>query len=191
MKRADVRLARREKYAIFILFFFLNGVFILYIIEFGRLLCPNFDKAWSQGEVAQHTGDDDFWVAIQGKVYDVSNFIHGQHSDISGISSNGEDSLSVLAGQELTGYFPPPLILACPGLVDDPTQQLNAANFTAEIPQAMHTSGSLQSAQNTKLDQSDWYTAIFLPKIKEFYKGPMVWDKNALCTAANTQDDVR
>ncbi len=190
MKRADVRLAWREKYAIFIFFFLLNGIIIFYIIEFGHLLCLNFDKAWSQGEVTQHSSDDDWWVAIQGKVYDMTDFIHGSHSDIPGTPSNGVDSLSALAGTEMTGYFPPSLILACPGLVNDPSQTLNYANFTPVIPQAMHILGPTQSVQNTKLDQPDWYTSVFLKRMQEFYKEPMVWDKKALWTAANTQDDI-
>ena len=121
----------------------------------------------------------------------MTNFVFGDHSDISGSASNGADSLDLLAGQDLTGYFPPPLILACSGLVTDSSQQLTAANFTAAIPTAMHTSGQLQSAQNTKLDQSDWYTSVFQKKMEEFYKGPMVWDKKAIWDAANSADDTR
>ena len=191
MKRSDVRLAWREKLTIFLLIMILNGTVVFYIVLFGRLLCPNYDKAWNVGEVGQHTGTNDYWVAVQGKVYDVTNFVFGDHSDISGSASNGADSLDLLAGQDLTGYFPPPLILACSGLVTDSSQQLTAANFTAAIPTAMHTSGQLQSAQNTKLDQSDWYTSVFQKKMEEFYKGPMVWDKKAIWDAANSADDTR
>ncbi|KAI0782569.1 glycosyltransferase family 2 protein [Abortiporus biennis] len=191
MKRADVRLAWREKVAIFSLIMLFNGIIIFYIIEFGRLLCPNFDKAWAINEVNQHTGDNDFWVAIQGKVYDVSNFVHGDHSDILGEASNGADTLSVLAGQDLTFYFPPPLVLGCPGLVSDSSQSLVYANFTPEIPTALHTSGTLQSAQNTKLDQADWYTQVFLKKINQFYKGPMVWDKKQIWDQSHDETTPR
>ena len=56
MKHPDVRMACREKATIFWLVFLMHG-----IVEFGRLLCPNFDKAWSLNKVNQHTGDNDFW----------------------------------------------------------------------------------------------------------------------------------
>ena len=191
MKRADVRLAWREKFTIFWLILFLNAFIIFYIIEFGRLLCPNFDKAWTVHEVAQHTASNDYWVAIQGVVYDVSNFVHGDHSDISGEASNGADTLDALAGQDLTGYFPPPLVLACPGLVSDSNMALHPANFTATIPTAQHISGTLATAQNTKLDNSDWYTARFLPTIKKYKKGPMVWDKKDIWNDANDADSPR
>jgi chitin synthase len=116
MKRPDVRMAWREKITIFWLIFIMNGIVIFYIVEFGRLLYPNFDKAWSLNEVNQHTGDNDFWVAIQGVVYDVTNFIHGDHSNGEfGVKSNSPDILEVIAGQDLTYYFPPPLVLGCSG----------------------------------------------------------------------------
>ncbi|EIN11094.1 chitin synthase [Punctularia strigosozonata HHB-11173 SS5] len=188
MKRPDIRLAWREKVTICLLIFFINALVIFYIIEFGRLLCPNFNKAWSANEVAEHTDDNNYWVSIQGWVYDVSDFVHGDHSDISGEASNGEDTLDALAGQDLTQYFPVPLSLACPGLVDDQTLTLTVKNDTVTITQAVHTSGSLQSAQNTKLDDADWYTSRFLPKIKQFRKGPLVVTKKKIAAEANDDD---
>jgi chitin synthase len=190
MKRPDVRLAWREKVTIFWLIFLLNGIVVFYIVIFGRLLCPNFDKAWSLKEVAQHTGSNDFWVAIQGSVYDVSKFVNGDHSDI-GLPSNGADTLEVLAGQDLTNYFPPPLVLACQGLVTNTQVGLTYANFTPLIPSALHTSGGLQSNPNTKLAKSDWYTNYFLRTMKKFYKGPVVFDKGALWSGANDPDTPR
>ncbi|KAH8092468.1 chitin synthase [Cristinia sonorae] len=191
MKRADVRLAWREKVTIFMLIFLFNGIIIFYIVEFGRLLCPNFDKAWTAREVSQHQAENDYYVAIQGKVYDVSNYVHGSHSDIPGIPSNGADTLELLAGHDLTNYFPPPIILACPGLVDDNTKQFAYQNFTPLVPTAVHTSGVLQSAQNTKLDKADWYTQNFQPTIKEFFKGPLVLDKKEIYEKSHSEDDPR
>ncbi|KAH7923638.1 glycosyltransferase family 2 protein [Leucogyrophana mollusca] len=191
MKRPDIRLAWREKLTIFILIFLFNALVIFYIVEFGRLLCPNFDKAWGSDEVAQHTGDNDFWVSIQGQVYDVSNFVHGDHSDLPGQPSNSAGDLEQLAGQDLTGYFPPPLILACPDLVTQPSLELTPKNFTAVVPLAQHKSGATQSAQNTKLDQSDWYTAIFQPKMKNYHKGPLVWTPSTISAQAADQNIQR
>ncbi|EIW61536.1 chitin synthase [Trametes versicolor FP-101664 SS1] len=190
MKRPDIQLAWREKVTIFWLIFLFNGIVVFYIVEFGRLLCPNFDKAWALNEVNQHTGDDDFWVTIQGTVYDVSNFIHGQHSDVANLNSNGADTLDIVAGQDLTGYFPIPPSLGCPGLVTDTSLALTAANFTPEAPQAMHKSGT-GGYSGSKLANQDWYTATFLPKIRQFKKGPLVWDRNAVKAAATDPDNQR
>ena len=191
MKRPDIRLAWREKVTIFLLILLLNCTVIFYIVEFGRLLCPDRNKVWDSTEVAQHQGNTDFWVSIQGKVYDVSNFVHGDHSDLVGEASNGQDTLDLLAGQDLTYYFPPPLALACPGLVTNPALELQYQNFTPVAPTALHKSGATQSAQNTKLDQSNWYTAIFQPEIKKFYKGPLVWSTKSIQAQASDANNPR
>lgn len=188
MKRPDIRLAWREKVTICLLILFMCALVIFYIIVFGLLLCPNLNKAWNLHEVGEHTGDNDFWVAIQGRVYDVSNFVHSDHSDISGSPSNGADILSDFAGADLTDYFPPPISLACSGLTDDATLSLQYKNFTPISSVAIHTSGSLQSAQGTKLDNSDWYTQNFLPKINQFHKGPLVYTKKDLLSQAQDQN---
>jgi chitin synthase len=191
MKRPDIRLAWREKVTIFFLIFLMNAIIIFYIVEFGRLLCPDFNKAWSLTEVAQHTGTNDYWVTIQGQVYDVTNFVQRQHSDIQGESSNAQDTLDALAGQDLTDYFPPPLVLGCPSLVTDATLIFQYQNFSPVIPTALHTSGSQQSAQSTKLDTKDWYTARFLPTIKQYRKGPLVYASKDIKSGANDQTNPR
>lgn len=35
---------------------------------------------------------------------------------------------------------------------------------------------SKQSATGSRLRQNDWYTERFLPKMREFRKGALVWD---------------
>jgi chitin synthase len=125
-------------------------------------------------ELAEHTGDSDWWVAVQEQVYNMSNFIHGDHSDISGTASNAASDLEELVGQDLTNYFPPPLVLACPDLVTESALELTYKNFTPVVPLAMHKSGSPQSMQNTALDNVNWYTATFQLKMKNYHKG-QVW----------------
>jgi chitin synthase len=191
MKRRDIRIAWREKVMIFFLIFVLNATIMFYIVWFGRLLCPNFDKAWSLQEVAQHTGQTDYWVTIQGQVFDVTNFIRGDHSDIQGRPSNGADTIEILAGKDLTYYFPQPLSLACPQLVSNPNVDLTYKNFTNEAPTAIHTSGFLQTAQGTKLRDREWYNRQFQPKMRQFYKGPLVWDKKEIRAQADDRDLAR
>ncbi|PPQ77158.1 hypothetical protein CVT25_010786 [Psilocybe cyanescens] len=187
MKRPDVRLAWREKVTIFWLIFLFNGIVIFYIVEFGRLLCPRFDKVWSIGEVNEHQGDADFWVAIQGKVYDVSNFVHGDHSNgFFGVKSNSPDILEQMAGQDLTYYFPPPLNLGCAGLVTNPQISLQRMNWTDVAPLAHHVSGALQT-QAPDMEAPDWYTQTFLKKMQPMEKGPLVIERKTI--AAMAADD--
>ncbi|GLB34323.1 putative TRAFAC class myosin-kinesin ATPase superfamily, myosin family protein [Lyophyllum shimeji] len=190
MKRPDVRIAWREKLTIYLLILLLNGIVVFYIVEFGRLLCPNFDKAWSLNEVGQHQGQDDYWVTIQGVVYDVSNFVRGDHSDIVGQPSNGVDTLEALAGQDLTDYFPVPLTLGCPDLVTDNTLTLNIKNSSVTQTQAVHVSGHLQT-QSKAMHADDWYTNVFLKTMKDFRKGPLVYERKAIASEASDNSSAK
>ncbi|KAG6917556.1 hypothetical protein DXG01_002025 [Tephrocybe rancida] len=186
MKRPDIQIAWREKVAICWLILLLNGVVIFYIVEFGRLLCPNFDKAWALNEVAQHQGQADYWVTIQGVVYDVSDFVFGDHSDIIGEPSNGADTLDSLAGQDLTQYFPVPLALGCVDLVTDNTVTLTYKNDTITQQTAKHVSGT--QSLSAKMRADDWYTKTFLKKMNNYRKGPLVYEKKAIAAQAADTD---
>lgn len=172
LKRKEERIAWREKFAIFVLIFLLNCLVIFYMIFLGRILCPDFDKAWTAKEVGYHQGEDDFYVSIQGKVYDVTKFYKQQHSDTSITTSAA--TMIPFAGQDLTSYFPNPLTVACAGLVDDPTVWL-ASNETIYNPTAIHYSGDYKTSDTgSALYNTSWYNDKFLPGISEYYKGPLV-----------------
>lgn len=178
MKRPDVRMAWREKVVLVLLIFLLNATVVFYIVEFGRLLCPNFDKAWDEKEVGYHTGDGDFWVSIHGKVYDITKFWRLQHSDTP--IQTTPDQMRPFAGRNLDVYFQPPLSVACRGLVSSDRIEL-IPNTTAELSSGFHKSGPFfQADPNTKLHDINWYRDRFLPKIKEYYKGDLVTDKGEI-----------
>jgi len=178
MKRPDVRMAWREKLVLCFLILILNAAMVFWIIWFGRLLCPNFDKAWSQKEVGFHTGTDDFWVTIHGRVYDITDFWRRQHSDIVGRDTDATNMLP-LAGLNLDEYFVAPLSLTCPGLGIADTTQLEANN-TIDFVNALHTSGANQPVTNSALRAQDWYSTHFQKTIKDYYKGDLVWDTNQI-----------
>jgi chitin synthase len=175
MKRPDVRLAWREKVALCFLILLINCTVVFYIIFFGKLLCPNFDKAWSDKEVGFHQGTTDFWVSHRGKVYDLTKFYKIQHSDMVSAPTNS-DNMMPFAGMNVDGYINPPLTLACPNLVTNDRLYLTA-NTSVSNPAAIHTTGPLAADPTSKLANIDWYTSTFLPKMQGFYKGTLVWDK--------------
>lgn len=186
MKRPDVRMAWREKLVLFLFIGLLNALVVFYIIALGKLLCPNFDKAWREKEISTHQGEADFWVSVHGKVYDISKFWKLQHSDTN--IRTTRDNMQPLAGMNLDAYFAPPLTVACPGLVDDITVMLQP-NKTIEFPEAMHVSGPrYQPDPKTALRDIDWYPNKFLPRIKEFYKGDVVWDPRDVQDQGENQD---
>lgn len=171
MRRPDVRMAWREKLVLCFFIFLINAAIIFWIIFFGNLLCPNKDKAFNSKEVAQHSGGDDFFVSIHGKVYDITDFWRRQHSDTIKTTS---DRMLPLAGLDMDDYFPPPLNRACRGLgISERTELI--ANNTPEFEIAVHSSGYNARDRSSKLGQATWYEKRFLPAIDEFYKGELVF----------------
>lgn len=181
MKRPDVRQAWREKFVLVLLILLMNAVVVFYIIEFGKLLCPNYDKAWNEKEVSTHQGKDDFYVSHHGKVYDISKFWRLQHSDRKGYDVT-TSNMEPLMGKNLDAYIVPPFALACPNLKINSTigtLQFNDTAATVDSPQAVHTSGERNQADTTtELHNNDWYSKRFLPKMKEYYKGSLVWTRS-------------
>ncbi|KAG8831172.1 hypothetical protein FRC17_003530 [Serendipita sp. 399] len=185
MKRSDIRMAWREKVTICFLIFAFCGAILFYVILFGKLLCPEFDHAWNSDELLGHQADDDFFVSIQGNVYDISKFWKSDHSIPGRPMIRSE--VKELAGFDLSNYFPPPLDLACAGLVGSTLLEVRISNSTDEpiIPNGIHLSGARQTLQGSDLVSTTWYVDKFLPKMKPMYKGPLVWGKKQIDGAVN------
>ncbi|KAI4284180.1 MAG: hypothetical protein L6R38_001596 [Xanthoria sp. 2 TBL-2021] len=178
MKRPDVRFAWREKVVLMLIIFLLNATIIFYIAAFGRILCPMYDKVWNDQEVATHTGDNDFYVSIHGKVYDITKFWKLPHSDMAPQVTAA--TMQPFAGMNLDPYFPPPLTTACRGLVTNEIVKLEPNNTEALLyPNAVHQSGpTYQSDPRTELHNIRWYDQKFLPKMREYYKGELVTERS-------------
>ncbi|KAJ5627137.1 Chitin synthase 6 [Penicillium herquei] len=185
MKRPDVRMAWREKLVLVMLILLFNAVVCFYIMAFGDLLCPNKGKVWDKKEVSWHTGDNNFWVSIHGRVYDISKFWRLQHSD------DGTDTTSTnmepFAGLNLDAYFPPPLTQFCNPFVTDQSVKMQNNDTSAILySDAEHDCGPLNYPSNTtKLHEITWYEDTFLPKIADYYKGELVWSKSTIEKQAN------
>jgi len=90
-----------------------------------------------------------------------------------------------LAGLDLTGYFPIPFNVACPGLVTDENLLLQR-NFTAIDSYAVHWSGAQQTQGSAGLAaDANWYPNTFLPFLTPFYKGEFVIDNKIIVDNAN------
>lgn len=183
MKRPDVRLAWREKLTIVFLIFSFCGLVLFYIIEFGRLLCPGQNTVWNTGQLGGHSTMDNFWVSVAGVVYDITPFAQGDHSSVTQAPVTKTD-MQQLAGQDLTHYFPVPLVTGCSGLVSDANLALTAANFSSSIPNAVHTSG-IQTQLSGALTSENWYQQTFLPAMEQYRKGDFVISRHDISTQAN------
>ncbi|KAL4874681.1 chitin synthase-domain-containing protein [Aspergillus karnatakaensis] len=187
MKRPDVRMAWREKVILVILILLFNGIVCFYIIAFGDLLCPNKDKAWNEREVSWHSTSSNFYVSIHGWVYDITKFAKVTHGDVRPEAT--PEYMLPLAGMNLDAYFPPPLTRMCGAYVDDEVIALqnNDTAATQEQPLALHTVGRL-APTGSALREYTWYEEKFLPKIKEYQKGKLVWTRGTVKKQAENSD---
>lgn len=179
MKRPDVRMAWREKFVLCLFIFFLNALIIFWIVVFAKLACPNYDKAWNTKEVAYHTGDHDYWVSIHGYVYDFTSFWTIPHGDTG--FEVPRDQMALFAGRDLSPYFPPPIYLACPLMTSETASMTYNDTSVQEDIIAIHKSGPVNAPRPTsKLHSANWYITQFVPFIKDFKKGDLVWDTKTI-----------
>jgi chitin synthase len=186
MKRPDVRMAWREKLVLIMIIFLINAAIVFYIVEFGRLLCPNWDKAWSRKEVSFHQGADDYWVSHRGKVYDLTKFWRKQHSDTA--IETTSDRMMPFAGADMDPYIVPPIFIACPNLVSDNQTTLTLVSNQTVNDIGKHISGNMTADRTSALANPRWYPDVFLPKMQEFYKGDLVTDKKDILTQGEQQN---
>lgn len=186
MKRPDVQMAWREKVTICMLIFFSCAFVLFYILAFGKILCPDQNKAWNSAQLTEHATSDSYYVAVRGKVYDLTKFWKIQHSDTTTQVTN--EVMLQLGGQDLTPYFPVPLTVGCPGLVTDASLSLqtNASStyYTPTIEQAVHQSGTLSDQSSAALSNADWYPDTFVPFMNKYYKGSFVVSKKEIAKQA-------
>ncbi|OAD77723.1 glycosyltransferase family 2 protein, partial [Phycomyces blakesleeanus NRRL 1555(-)] len=111
MKRADVRLAWREKLTLCMIIFLMSGFIIWFLVFFGKLVCPHQD-VFSQSELQAHNTKKSAYVAIHGEVFDLTKFApHHWASDV--ISTQ---SVLAYAGTDVSDLFPVQVSSLCEGV---------------------------------------------------------------------------
>ncbi|KAI7907878.1 chitin synthase-domain-containing protein [Cokeromyces recurvatus] len=172
MTRQDVQMAWREKVTLCMLIFASSGGIIFFIVGFRQIICPNTKYLYSAENVGVHQMMTDYWISIRGKVYDLTKFVATDHGTMSHMTS--KYNLDPLAGRDLSYTFPPPLTIACPGLVKD-TSITITPNQTIVLGPFIHFSGPQQSEKAlTRLRDPDWLTNTFEPRMNNYKKGDLV-----------------
>ncbi|KAJ2780580.1 hypothetical protein H4R18_003375 [Coemansia javaensis] len=176
MKREDIRMAWREKVAICILILGMWAFVLFFIIGLGLLMCPR-QYVYNMDEVAGHTERSDAYVALRGRVYDITNFLNQEHGRSRGGAS--PEDMIMYSGQEINASFPLSLRAACPELVsarDDPNwlMYLRADAETETAFPFVHHAGGL--ANSRMMMSQDFYRKYVLPKMRLFKVGDVVWD---------------
>ncbi|KAJ2402152.1 hypothetical protein GGI23_000916 [Coemansia sp. RSA 2559] len=176
LRREDMRMAWREKVAICLIILGMWGVVLFFIIGLGLIMCPK-QYVYTMDEVAGHTERSDAYVAMRGRVYDITNFLNQEHGRSRGGAS--PEDMILYSGQEINASFPLTLRAACPELVsaqDDPhwLMYLKSDIETEMAFPFIHRAGSL--ANSKELMRQDFYYRAALPKMRPFRVGDVVWD---------------
>ncbi|KAJ2648618.1 hypothetical protein IWW40_003804 [Coemansia sp. RSA 1250] len=177
MKRSDVRMAWREKVAICIVIFFIWCVLLFIIIGLGLILCPK-EYVWTMEDIAGHNSPDDAYVALRGRVYDISEYVNQKHGTSSYPAS--KDLMMMYAGQDINVTFPLAVRTACSALVSSKTDPKHSMYLTVADINAMqtfpftHKVGTLSSSK--ELSDQSFYARYVLPTMNLFKKGDVVWD---------------
>ncbi|KAJ2785112.1 hypothetical protein H4R18_000700 [Coemansia javaensis] len=176
MKRPDVRMAWREKVAICVIIFFIWCVLLFIIIGLGLILCPK-EHVWTMDDIASHDSPEDSYVALRGRVYDITEYVNQKHG--TGGYRATKDQMLLYAGQDINASFPLAVRTACPALVGpkaDPkySMYLSVADINAQtVFPFMHKVGIL--ASSAELSDQSFYAKYVLPTMSMFKRGDVVW----------------
>ncbi|CEP14390.1 hypothetical protein [Parasitella parasitica] len=199
MKRSDIQMAWREKVTLCLIIFWFSAVIMFFIVGLGEVMCPNTTTMYSTSTVGNHNSANDNYMSVRGTVYDMTQFSKATHGTAA--YSATQDAMDALAGMDVSSSIPPPLTVACSGLVTDSRIRI-LANTTVN-PQASFIHYSGDQVQVTSLnDTTDpyWYWKTFLPTIQDYKKGTLVhlikdlkadadgWGRYALAINNNVYD---
>ncbi|CEI87391.1 hypothetical protein RMCBS344292_01806 [Rhizopus microsporus] len=184
MDRPDIQMAWREKVALCAIIAFISAIILFVIVGLGEIVCPGTQTMYSIANVRAHSLPNDNYMSIRGVVYDMTKFARMSHGAAGLIAD--QSMMGDLAGYDMSSSIPPPLTVACAGLVTNPNIRMMAN--TSVNPQAsfIHYSGDqLQLDTLSDMKDSHWYWDKFLPAIKDFKKGTLVHRLSDLEADAN------
>ncbi|KAI9262697.1 chitin synthase [Sporodiniella umbellata] len=172
MKREDVQMAWREKVALCILIFFFSGITIFVIVGLGEVICPGTRNMYSTANVGAHALPDDLYLSVRGIVYDVTSFARTQHGASGNVAS--PELMDQVGGLDVSASIPPPLTMACKGLVNSPTIKITP-NVSTTMLTFVHSSGDQNPIPTfSKMSDPAWYWNYFLPTMSLYKKGKLV-----------------
>ncbi|KAG2237902.1 hypothetical protein INT48_002207 [Thamnidium elegans] len=178
MKREDVQMAWREKVTLCIIIFFFSAITIFVIVGLGEVICPGTRNMYSSANVQAHGIPDDMYVSVRGHVYDITNFAKSQHGASAYIGT--PDLMSQVAGLDVSYSVPPPLTVACAGLVNSANIKI-IPNNTIVLANFVHNSGDQRTVPTLpKLADPRWYWDYFIPTMTLYRKGKVVVPVNQL-----------
>ncbi|KZF23501.1 glycosyltransferase family 2 protein [Xylona heveae TC161] len=193
MKRKDVQLAWREKFAINLLIWLSCGGVIFFIVFFPGLLCPT-QHVYSAAELTSHDGKHghNSFAAIRGQVFDLGAFIPQHYPTIVPGSA-----LQKYAGLDATSLFPVQVSALCKGKYGsiDPSVQLDYtptnASGVANTISTTDTNWRYHDFRSFTDDpRPDWFYEQMLYLKANYKKGEIGYTPEYLKTMAKKQKSI-
>ena len=160
IKRPDVRVAWREKFAINLLIWFSCLFVVFFILIFPRLICPT-QYVFSPAELSSHNGKsgNSAYIAIRGYVFDLGRFIPNHYPNFI-----PNQSFQKYAGVDATDLFPVQVNALCwspDGQIDDQVtidpNPVNVTGSTAVISQQDPNQNYHDFRAFTNDSRPDWF----------------------------------
>ncbi|KKK18817.1 hypothetical protein ARAM_007342 [Aspergillus rambellii] len=156
MKRKDVQVAWREKFAINLLIWLCCGISVFIVVGFPVLICPT-QHVFSSAELSSHNGKDghNSYTAIRGVVLNLGDFMPSHYPDVV-----PQSALKKYAGVDSTTLFPVQVSALCQGQTGS-VNELVLLNY-----QSTNTSGSTTSTStdtNAQYHDFRYFTGDYRP----------------------------
>lgn len=174
MSRPDIQMAWREKLTLCMVIFIFSAVVLFFIVGLGEVMCPGTQHMFSTSNVQAHNTENDNYMSVRGTVYDMTTFARQGHGTTA-LYADGS-TMATLAGMDVSSSIPPPLTVACSGLVTNPIVKMIPNTTINAQASFIHYSGDQVQYSNLNATMGDpmWYWKTFLPAISDYKKGPLV-----------------
>ena len=198
IKRKDIRIAWREKYAINLIIWLFCLLAMFFMIVFPLLICPH-QYVYSLEELSSYNGQGnaDSYVAMRGYVFDLGSFIPSHYPNII-----PAETLQKYAGKDVSNLFPVQVSAMCPGKGDSGIDQgvqltFQSTNYTGQSttvsssdPNALYHDFRWALSNNDQPNpdyRPDWLTEQMLYLEEHFFKGRVAYSKKYINTLVNKQ----
>ena len=193
MKRKDIRIAWREKFAINLLIWASCLFVVFFIVVFPQLICPK-QHVYSASELANHDGKKGHtsYVAIRGQVLDLGAFMPNHYPFIV-----PQSSLKKYAGMDATDLFPVQVSALCQGKDGkvDPTVLLDYKPTNISGSAAVISASDLNSKYHdfryfTNDSRPDWFYEQMMTLKSQYKKGDVGYSPQYVKSLADKSQSI-
>ncbi|KAI8074645.1 chitin synthase-domain-containing protein [Gongronella butleri] len=178
MKRKDIQIAWREKFALCFIVFLMCAFVIWFLVFFGELVCPHQD-VYAPSELQSHGDKNNAYVSLRGEVFDLTSFAPRHYP--SGIIP--VDSILSYGGKDITSLFPVQVSDLCQGDGQSVSQYVSLDyNVNYTDPNAQYHDYTYASGNYVP----NWYYDQLTMLRQQYKKGNMAFTTQTISDQASS-----